>query len=79
MSTESGREGTQEPQESTSDPEGIPGLIQPESGPERPTSSREHAVPCKKCGFRFRYGAPVPNTMTYNDSALCDHHERNDS
>lgn len=38
--------------------------------------AREHAVPCQRCGLKFRGGTPHPSTYTYNDSALCDEHEK---
>jgi hypothetical protein len=78
--TEVAREVPSLPQESTPAPEGTPGLIQPQSGPERPTATREHAVPCQACGVRLARGGKIlPNTMTYNDSALCDRHEKEQS
>lgn len=37
---------------------------------------RDHSVPCQDCGLRLSGRRATPATMTFNNSALCDRHER---
>jgi hypothetical protein len=40
---------------------------------------REHPVPCQLCGLRTSGRRITPVTMTMNNSALCDRHEREEA